>query len=74
MGPADAEIDEPDRFDAGDGAMQCDCARSLIEALTGSAADEAPAADEASPAPLGRCLWCGEPSGAPAAESLVPGR
>lgn len=61
--------------------MQCDCARSLIEALTGSVADEvpaipetSPATGEAAPAPFGRCLWCGEPSEAPAAESLVPGR
>jgi hypothetical protein len=49
--------------------MQCDCARSLIEALTGSAAD-VPPAPPAAPALVGRCLWCGEPTEMPAAASL----
>jgi hypothetical protein len=51
-------------------AMECDCARSLIEALTGSSADEIRPAPTDPSAPAGTCLWCGAPPRA----SLVSGR
>ncbi len=52
-------------------AMECDCARSLIEAITGSTAAETPEPSAAGAAPLGRCLWCGEPTAEPAVEPLA---